>query len=190
MVKKYVTKRTKRDPNRVLVGIKHGRSGYQRGCGCDVCVGAERDYQQERKAQGLQPRNGQSFRATPEQKDNVVKLHSVNGGKTDETTDDIDWPGKPKDAGHLGRTPRVAGAVEKATAEECEALSIAQERPGMVEQAKQLARIMDNPKQIGLWPTTSRQLTSILNDLRGNSRKKSKGRLAKVQAMTKATGTQ
>lgn len=182
MVRKYVVKRKKRDPNKVLAGIKHGRSGYGRGCGCDVCCQAEHDYQQKRKAQGLQPRNGQSFRAVKDDNEATVtqmprRLHSVNSTGTEDDSGSM-TAAEEKDHN------RKPGRVERLTAEECEALSIAQERPGTVAQALQLARIMDNPKQIGLWPTTSRQLQSILSELRGSSKKKSKGRLARVQSLT------
>lgn len=173
MVEKRTTGRRIRDPNKVLVGITHGRKGYEKGCGCGVCSGAERDYQQKRKAEGLQPRNGQSFRKQPDDDATVTQLHVVQGNSES---------ARPMTATPV---PRV-GPAEKAVIEECEGLSIAAERPGVVEMARCLARIMDDKKSIGLWPTTSRQLQSMLNDLRGNSKRKTRGRIAKVQNMTRA----
>lgn len=170
----------------ILEGITHGRSGYARGCGCDVCRGAEREYQQQRKAMGLQPRNGRSVRDPRSKQERQIeakatKLRVINGGGDDDGEDDTQQSA-PK------RKGKAMGATEEAVVEECGALSIAVERPAMVMQARSLARILDDEKQIGLWPTTSRMLTQILNDLRGNSKKKSKGRLARVQGMTKGSG--
>lgn len=167
--------RQKRDPNKVLVGITHGRKGYESGCNCEVCTGAERAYQQKRKAEGLQPRNGQSFRKVrdDEPEATVTALHVVQGNSESTPTPPAATP-----------TPRI-GPVERSIIEECSGLSIAVERPGVVEMARCLARILDDKKSIGLWPTTSRQLQVMLNDLRGNSKRKTRGRIAKVQNMTR-----
>lgn len=182
MVEKRPTGRQFRDPNKVLVGVTHGRQGYRKGCGCDVCTGTERDYQQKRKAEGLQPRNGQSFRkvvdvksaarAQQEAAGNVTQLHVLQGNSE---------PTPPP-----ASSKEFVGPVEASIIEECAGLSIAVERPGVVEMARCLARILDDKKSIGLWPTTSRQLQVMLNDLRGNSKRKTRGRIAKVQNMTRA----
>lgn len=78
---------------------------------------------------------------------------------------------------------RGPGDNERAVREECAGLSLSDDRPAMVAQAVTLARILDNPKSMAMWPTTSRQLTAILNDLRGNSKKRTRSRLASVQRM-------
>lgn len=176
MVEKQTRGRRIRDPNHVLVGITHGRKGYEKGCGCGVCSAAEREYQQKRKAQGLQPRNGQSFRKQPDDDEEatVTKLHVVQGNS--------EPPLPPPPPANVG----PVGPVERSIIEECSGLSIAVERPGVVEMARCLARILDDKKSIGLWPTTSRQLQVMLNDLRGNSKRKTRGRIAKVQNMTRA----
>lgn len=80
--------------------------------------------------------------------------------------------------------PVEPGETELAVLEECRSLSLAEQRPAMVATAQRMARILDNQSLTALWPTTSRQLTAILNDLRGGSRSKRKGRLSSVQSMT------
>jgi hypothetical protein len=79
------------------------------------------------------------------------------------------------------------GDMERSVIDECDGLSLSHERPAMVAQARVLSRILDNPKQAALHPTTSRQLTQILNDLRGNSKKRTRSRLASVQRMVTPT---
>lgn len=179
MATRHTRGRQVRDPNKVLVGITHGREGYKAGCNCEVCRGAERDYQQKRKAEGLQPRNGQSFRKVvdDESEATVTTLHVVQGDSQGDPEPSEPQPKVP--------TPRI-GPVERSIIDECAGLSIAVERPGVVEMARCLAKIMDDKKSIGLWPTTSRQLQVMLNDLRGNSKRKTRGRIAKVQNMTRA----
>lgn len=168
MAKKQVTSRFKRDPNKVLVGITHGRSGYGRGCMCDICREAEREYQLARKADG-----GASA-------DNVHQLRSIGG---------VQQVPKPKTRTTTNGWDGEIGLMEQAVIDECEGLSLAAERPAMVMAARLQARLCDDHKSQGLWTSASRQLTAILNDLRGNSKRKTKGRLAQVQRMTtKAAG--
>jgi hypothetical protein len=58
------------------------------------------------------------------------------------------------------------------------------EHPALVAMAVSLARILDNDGQVYMWPTTARQLTAILNELRGGKRKqRNRGRLASVQSL-------
>jgi hypothetical protein len=76
------------------------------------------------------------------------------------------------------------GAVEQGVIDECAHFAQAVARPAMVEQARSLARILDDPRRVPLWATTSRQLTAILNDLRTSAKRKTRGRLAQVQRMT------
>ena len=47
-----------------------------------------------------------------------------------------------------------------------------------------LARILDTVELVGLWPTTSRQITSILCALHNDRKPKSKGRLGAVQRLS------
>jgi hypothetical protein len=75
----------------------------------------------------------------------------------------------------------VPGMVEKSVVAEAEQFS---ERPGMVAGALAMARIIDNPSLVHLWPQSTRQLQAILDGLRSGTKKKSRDRLAAVQQMT------
>jgi hypothetical protein len=78
--------------------------------------------------------------------------------------------------------PEPLGDNELAVIAQCDQLPKAAEKQSIVAQAKALARILDNAELISMWPTTSRQLQSLLATLDGPPRK-SRGRLAAVQSM-------
>lgn len=156
--------------------MKHGtKNGYRQGCRCDECTAAQaehqRDYLQRKKA-------GQIGDAS------VTPLFT--GGAA-----------KGVAAEPVSAEPEAEyqiGPVEMGVIEECRNFPQAQARPAMVEQARALARLLDDERRVALWPTTSRQLTTILNDLRDSAKRKARGRLASVQKMTRqdqqsATGT-
>jgi hypothetical protein len=183
----------KRITRKTLQGIKHGRSGYNRGCGCDTCLDEERDYQLWRK----QCRAGATELPFVDWRVERDKEDVGDFMLTDDDAEDEDMatvtelrtgsPVRVRTRGtRAAAKPKVVviGDHEQAVIDECEGLSLAVERPAMVMAARNAARIMDNPKQATLHTQASRQMVSILNDLRGNSKKKSKGRLAKVQSMT------
>lgn len=148
---------------KTLKGIKHGRSGYQRGCGCAVCRGAESSYQAGRRA----------VRGRTD--GNVIQMP----GKRSESSDSV-----------VKRRSGV-GDMERAVVEECEGLERAKDRPTLVVAARNLAKIVDNPELKGLHTSTTKQIMGILADLHGDSddkrksRKKSGGRLATVGNLTK-----
>jgi hypothetical protein len=95
--------------------------------------------------------------------------------------------GKRQQLSVVPPTP-VIGDMERAVIEECAKLSAAQERPAAVTQARKMASILDDMDQSAMWPTTSRQLSAIMDGLRGSSQKKARGRLAQVQKMTPRGG--
>ena len=47
-----------------------------------------------------------------------------------------------------------------------------------------MARILDDQQLVSMWPQAARQLQALLDGLRSGAKKKSRGRLAAVQAMT------
>lgn len=111
--------------------------------------------------------------------------------------------GRKKSRGDDGESTRLAkesenhwdrgevGMVEQGVIDECAGFAQSVARPAMVAQARSLARILDDSRRVPLWAQTSRQLTAILNDLRGSAKRKTRGRLAQVQRMThgdKASG--
>lgn len=147
---------------KTLTGITHGREGYRKGCGCDVCRTAEISYQNKRRRQrGRSPAN-------------VIPMKRA--GETN---------GSPK-------RRNTIGPMERAVVSECEGLERAEERPTLVAAACNLAKIVDNPELKGLHTSTVKQIMSILTDLHGEdkkaagSRRKSGGRLATVRRMTKS----
>jgi hypothetical protein len=182
----------KRINRKMLQGITHGRSGYARGCGCDTCLDDERDYQLWRKQcrAGATELSFVDWRVERDKED----VGDFMLTEDDETDDDMATvtelrtgsPVRVRTRGRPAGKPKepVIGPMEAAVIEECAGLSLAAERPAMVMAARNSAAICDDKKKATLHTQANRQMVAILNDLRGNSRKKSKGRLAKVQAMT------
>lgn len=199
----------KRDPKKVIRGIKHGRSGYNRGCGCLICSTDAnryaRYYNEVRsgctKLTFAQWKIDMGYdddpAEMPAKTQNQInakarKLTVIRGEGTDETDEDVEFGPPPPVARNNIRKPKPEpepGPIEAAVIEECAALSLAAERPAMVMAARNMARICDDEKKSALHATANRQLTAVLNDLRGGSKKKSKGRLSRIQSMTKPTGT-
>ena len=82
---------------------------------------------------------------------------------------------------------RAAGQAEAAVLEELASLTSAETRKGAAQAALAMARILDNPLALSQQPAAAARLTAILEELRKGSAR-TRGRLASVQAMTKATG--
>lgn len=82
--------------------------------------------------------------------------------------------------------PRMMGSVESGVI--AQTREYVDERPGDVAMAIVAAKILDTPERVAIHPQTMRQLQSILASLNAGKRKKSRGRLAAVQAMTNKTG--
>lgn len=78
------------------------------------------------------------------------------------------------------------GENESAVRAQCASSARAEDKPGTVMQAVTLSRILDNDQLSALWPQTSRQLHALLTSLDA-PRKKSKGRLSAVIALTEQT---
>ncbi len=64
-------------------------------------------------------------------------------------------------------------------------LTKAAERPATVAGARVMARILDDNALVAMHPQAARQLQVILNELHSHTKRKSKGRLAAVQQMTR-----
>jgi hypothetical protein len=80
---------------------------------------------------------------------------------------------------------------------ECAELEKARQRPTLVEAARNLAKIVDNPKLSSIHTSTTKQLMAILSDLHGDTeakkatgKRKSGGRLATVGNLTKVKRAQ
>lgn len=158
-------------PNRrerpILKGIKHGRSCYVAGCGCEVGRIAEREYQAKRRRERGRANNG-----------NIIPM---NGRKGTESEDSLRRKAKRA----------VVGPMEQAVIDECAQLDEAKKRPTVVIAACNIAKIIDDPDSVGMHNASTKQLMALLDTLRPKEpekvtgKRKSGGRLATVGNLTK-----
>lgn len=151
--------------------IPHGLTGYRKfKCKCDVCLGANRDYNNEQR----EKRDRAANKMKPKRPTNNVRsIGEARGGKVSQVT-------QQQDSGQ----PRAMGVMELAVLEETSGNPKAIEHPAMVQAALAMARVLDDPKQIAQYATCNRQLMHILEAFSAGTKKKSKGRLARVQSLT------
>jgi hypothetical protein len=146
---------------RIQVLKAHGTiQRYRQGCRCDECRRANTDYATSHKL-------GTNLVAG----DNVTSIKRRQA-KT---------PRKHVDSN--GNVGAVGGEVERAV--KSQLADFTSEFPTQVEMALVAARILDNDDRVALHPTTLRQLGAIVEGLTAGKKKKSRGRLAAVQDMTK-----
>ena len=81
-----------------------------------------------------------------------------------------------------GRVTRSGGECEQAVRDQLE--PYLEDHPVRVQMALTCARILDNPDRVALHPTTVRQLNETIEKITATTKKKSRGRLSVVQAMT------
>ena len=141
------------------------RQSYAEGCRCEACKAAQSQYMREWKARKAgadieAPRMGRPPKGSSASV--TVLPGSLPSGS--------------------------AGAVEQAVMEELASLTSAETKKGIAAGALAMARILDNPLALAQQPAALARLQSALEELRKGSQKR-RGRLASVQAMTKATGT-
>lgn len=138
----------------------HGtRTRYNRGCtdgtggtACDPCKQANRDYFKLRN----QKKNAEKHGGT------VASLPTAANAPVDQ--------------------PRGLGPNEAGVVAELEGLPSLETRPGLVQAAYTLARVLDSPLAIAQHPQAAGRLADILDKLRKGAERK--GRLATVRAMT------
>lgn len=142
---------------------QHGvRSRYNEGCRCEECKEFNREYWRDYRARKV-------------------------------TGDVIPRSERSAAAVALASSPAEdssPGRVESGVLAEIEGLAQAEARPGLVQMALELSRVMDNPKAVSQKPAASKALAEILATLRKGADAR-KSRLATVKAMTKpgsATG--
>jgi hypothetical protein len=154
----------KRIERPVLSGIKHGRSGYRSGCGCEVCRKENNDYINRRRQLKGREQSGTGG-------GNVVNMARRRKATT-ESSDSV-------------------GPMEKAIIAECENLERTSARPTLYQSALKLAKVIDSPEFSGAAVQTTKQLMAIMKELHGDDEKsatgkrKSGGRLATVGALVK-----
>jgi len=138
--------------------VPHGRRGYRRGCRCGVCRADETQRKREYRA-GIPPEQRAVVRLLPTTRQPAAS--------------------KPKPEPEAA----VMGENEVAVRLQCANSLKAADQPGTVSQAITLAKILDREAFSAMHPTTSRQLQALLTSLAGPKRK-SRGRLARVQSLT------
>jgi hypothetical protein len=134
----------------------HGtRYMYQKkGCRCDACTQANRDYFKARnQAKNAEKHGGGT----------VTVLKTVATGATQPAVREI-------------------GPNEAGTLLELEGLPAAASRPGLVQVVLTLARLMDSPMAIAQHPQAAGRWAEIMDRLRKGAEKK--GRLSAVRQMT------
>lgn len=139
----------------------HGIGGYRSGCRCAACRSAETQRKRDYRAR----RGGM-----------VVAISNAEQPVTAKAT--------------TRAQSKIVGSVEQAVLDETELLTGIAERPSLVAGALCLARVLDNDLLISMHPQTARQLQAILRELHCGTKKKSKGRLASVQQMTRRSEVQ
>jgi hypothetical protein len=161
-------------------GLKGSRAPYN--CVCSKCRTAQRKYNREKAAEYRQRE-----REAKEAKD---ELAAKRQQRTTART-------KRSAAATESRDSDKPGKMERAVIEECAELEKARQRPTLVEAAKNLAKIVDNPKLSSIHTSTTKQLMAILSDLHGDTeakkatgKRKSGGRLATVGNLTKVKRAQ
>jgi hypothetical protein len=158
-------------------GIPHGLKGARKPyyCDCQICKDAINEYNRSRRA----------IRKTQVRQDELAARRDRKIGKTRAAI-------RAKQSESKDSVSNRIGPMEKAIIAECENLPRAVERPTLVAAARNLAKVVDNPKMASIHTSTTKQLMAILADLHGDTAKakatgkrKSGGRLATVGALTK-----
>lgn len=90
-------------------------------------------------------------------------------------------PMTPRDD-DVAKPRRGGGPVEQSVREQLSEYAI--DQPVRVQMALAAARILDNPDRVALHMPATRQLEGIVEKLTAGQKKKSRGRLSVVQAMT------
>jgi len=168
--------------------IPHGLRGSRKpyNCVCSKCRTAQRKYNREKQAEYRQ-RDQQA-------KDELAAKRATR--KTGISTKGIRAEAAKRSAAATESGDSV-GRMERAVIAECAELEKARQRPTLVEAAKNLAKIVDNPKLSSIHTSTTKQLMAILSDLHGDTdakkatgKRKSGGRLATVGNLTKVKRAQ
>ena len=141
------------------------RQSYADGCRCFECKSAQAAYRRERQASNAGV-DVPARRVGRPPKDSAASVTVLPGSLSS---------GCP-------------GAVEQATLDELAGLTSAETHKAIAAGALVMARILDNPLALAQQSQALARLEAVMERLRKGSQKR-KGRLASVQAMTRATGT-
>ena len=147
--------------------IPHGLTGYRKyKCPCEICRAANAKYSRDTRAR---------YKAgKPRERSNVTSINRASGrAKTQ-----VSQMTQQEPQAVMGATEAMVVELERVIA------SGAPQNPLLIQMARAMARILDDQKQITQHVTCSRQLQQIIQTLTAGTKKKSKGRLARVTAMT------
>lgn len=126
----------------VVTTISHGtRSSYVTGCRCPECRLAESNYQKGRRRRGIKP--GKPLVSVPPHPEIAVAARA-----------------------QVAPIPAGPGPVERGVLAEIEGLSTARKRPGLVQGALAMARILDSPLSTPQHPPAMARLQNALAELR------------------------
>jgi hypothetical protein len=159
---------------------EHGiRAAYGHGCRCLPCAQANSAYQRHYRAAKLTGVHVRVSRHEDRVPGDVVAFPNRAHLKSpmSKRVGQVSLSTQPD-------SDRV-GSVEQALLDETAPLPKAAERPATVAGACAMARILDDDALVAMHPQAVRQLQVILNELHSVTKRKSKGRLAAVQQMTK-----
>jgi hypothetical protein len=172
-------------------GIPHGLEGYRKfGCKCDdgtvkSCKGANREYNRQQQAR----RDKEKRDSRKAAKDELAAKRERRSAQGRAAAARNFGHGSSQDDSVPKRAKKI-GEMEQAVIDAATKLGALEDKPDIVMLARNMARILDNPKQVALHPSTNRQLMALMGQIRGTdssgSKRKSRGRLATVQRMTKS----
>jgi hypothetical protein len=132
----------------------HNRTKYKAGCRCDVCRKAQSDYRKDLRLRSKAR----------------VPAGTVSSLKSVPSLPSASKPSKP-------------GQVESAVLAEIEGLTSAVRRPGLVESARAMARVLDTPLYVAQHPAAAARLMSALDSLHKGADRRASW-LTSVRAMT------
>ncbi|CQD10646.1 hypothetical protein BN000_02200 [Mycobacterium europaeum] len=151
----------------------HGHAiGYQRGC--ELCEQKVREHRATPAATVARRRAS----ADAQQRRDATRAGRLAGLSSSEGGKVVAMPTRTQNQ-PAAVTP---GANEAAVIEQCAMSKLADAKPGIVSQARSLARILDTKELMTIWPRTSSQLQALLRELDG-PRKKMAPRLATISTM-------
>jgi hypothetical protein len=160
---------------------EHGsRASYDQGCRCLPCTQANSAYQRHYRAHRL---TGVHTRVSKREDPILGDVVAFPTGAEMKSSNSI-CIGQVNHSSQ--RNLHTVGSVDQAVLDETASLLKSSERPAMVACARALAHILDNDALVAMHPQAARQPQAILNELHSGPKKKSKGRLAVVQQMTRA----
>jgi hypothetical protein len=145
-----------------MTTTQHGtRSAYVTGCRCPECRLAESNYQKGRRRRGIKPK------AAPRKSLASAPVSSISA--------------------ETPAIPSGPGRVESAVIAEIAMLSTASKRPGLVEAALSMGRLLDNPLNSCQHPQACARLQNALAELRIGADLR-KGWLSEVRQMSGTAG--